>query len=149
MLYCSYRRSDLGVVLATLSSDMRGANPSCSAAASFFTPHWEITPTGKRLCLLCACYVFIFFLQLGSDISSHPLFEDRFLLQADKLFIASFSSLYFICFPFICDGLPQNIFTFQNIVSLCKSKRSTISFSGSLDRGLLLCDILSRDISIF
>ena len=50
---------------------------------------------------------------------------------------------------YFSDGLPQNIFTFQNIVSLCKSKRSTVSFPGSLDRGLLLCDTLSRDISIF
>ena len=76
---------------------MRGANPSCSAAASFFTPHWEITPTGKRLCLLW--YYFIIFmllkLQLGSDISSHPFLEDRFLLQPDKF---SICQLFIIIF---------------------------------------------------
>ena len=49
---------------------------------------------------------------------------------------------------YFSDKLPQNIFTFQNILSLCKSKRNTVSFPCSLCGGLPLCDVLPQDIVI-
>ena len=52
-------------------------------------------------------------LQLGSDISSHPLFEDGFLLQADKLSICQLFIIIF--FTFICDVLTRDIAFFQDI----------------------------------
>ena len=52
-------------------------------------------------------------LQLGSDISSHPLFEDGFLLQADKLSICQLFIIIF--FTFICDVLTRDIAFLQDI----------------------------------
>ena len=84
MLHYLCRRSDLGVVSSTLSSDMRGSSLSCSAAASFF-PLGKLTPW-VRLVLFDSVMKFYFSSNLDLTIFSHPLHEDWFvLLQIDNL----------------------------------------------------------------